>query len=336
MAKELSLPHNEEEIKKILLENQKLKEKFLILEKAKQEWEITVDASPDVICLLKNDGCIVRGNLSVEKLGIKVTELTSFNIFDLLFFKIFNKDQAKLEDFKEKWQQVLQGDKVEIQVEDIANKTTLNIKLQPSWYERSLYHKKKLGKKDHINFIVTIIENVTKEVHSKQHIFELYKHLGSINRRLAVLSSLSKENYSASKDSVLRKVIKTINNVTEADICLIYDYIEEKKEFQLVIYNETSNNQKRKLIKEIAETDFPFKKELLIDKKRIQGNKACLDFNKLGFGVEVNYFVILPIIDKGKTKGVIFLLFQIKKRVDTQELDFYDLLITQLAKMYKK
>lgn len=45
-------------------------ERFAVIEKAKQEWECTVDALPSVVCLVDSGGIVQRANRTVEKWGL--------------------------------------------------------------------------------------------------------------------------------------------------------------------------------------------------------------------------------------------------------------------------
>lgn len=58
---------------------------FEQVERAKQEWEATVDALPELICLVDNQGCVLRANRTIEawELG-DVKAIQGFNLHTLL------------------------------------------------------------------------------------------------------------------------------------------------------------------------------------------------------------------------------------------------------------
>ena len=55
------------------------------IERAKQEWEATVDALPDLVCLLDPSGLIIRANRTVESWNLgDVKHVAGLRLHDLL------------------------------------------------------------------------------------------------------------------------------------------------------------------------------------------------------------------------------------------------------------
>ncbi|MEJ2748474.1 MAG: ATP-binding protein [Anaerolineae bacterium] len=62
-----------------------LKETFSKVERAKREWESTVDALPELICIIDEHGRIIRANRTVEKWGLgNVKAIIKTNYHDLI------------------------------------------------------------------------------------------------------------------------------------------------------------------------------------------------------------------------------------------------------------
>src|SRR5512136_2665138 len=58
---------------------------FEKVERAKQEWETTVDSLPEIICLVDAEGRIVRANRTIEAWGLgRVTAVRGLDLHDLV------------------------------------------------------------------------------------------------------------------------------------------------------------------------------------------------------------------------------------------------------------
>ena len=55
------------------------------IERAKNEWERTVDALPELVCLVDQNGHIVRANRTVERWGLgEVGDVAGVHVHDLM------------------------------------------------------------------------------------------------------------------------------------------------------------------------------------------------------------------------------------------------------------
>ena len=94
-----------------------------LVERAKQEWEATLDSLSHLVCLLDNQGQIIRANRTIEQWGLaSVVEVGGQE-----FCKIFSIEAHWLEF----WPEVLQGRSVEFEVDHIVLKRSLNIQIRP-------------------------------------------------------------------------------------------------------------------------------------------------------------------------------------------------------------
>ncbi len=63
----------------------KFKESLELIERAKQEWESTVDSLSQLVCLIDYDGCVMRANRTVERWGLaQVVEVKGRTLHELL------------------------------------------------------------------------------------------------------------------------------------------------------------------------------------------------------------------------------------------------------------
>jgi PAS domain S-box-containing protein len=106
-----------------------LKEELAIIEQGKQEWEVTADSLPQLICLVDHEGQIIRANRTIETWGLAQVDRVKERTIKSLFAPASGE---YLELF---WQQareaLTQGAPAEWEVEDEFLRRYLHIQVQP-------------------------------------------------------------------------------------------------------------------------------------------------------------------------------------------------------------
>ncbi|MCL4294912.1 MAG: HAMP domain-containing histidine kinase [Anaerolineae bacterium] len=102
------------------------------IERAKQEWEATVDALPQLVCLLNYQGHIIRANRAVEHWGLgQVSKVRGQTAHDLLA-PVYQEMANHLDDFLQSaWEGLAQGRASEREVEGCLPKRYWHVQLQP-------------------------------------------------------------------------------------------------------------------------------------------------------------------------------------------------------------
>jgi len=102
------------------------------IEQAKREWESVVDSLPQLICLIAQDGTVVRANRTVEWWGIgKVSEVRGVHLHDLLH-PACDDDDCYLEDFLQDLRpRVAAGTSLQCEAPDGRLKRYLRVQLRP-------------------------------------------------------------------------------------------------------------------------------------------------------------------------------------------------------------
>ena len=100
-----------------------VQQNLLEIEQAKQEWEATLDSFSELICLLDEQGRVVRANLTVERWDLaKVTEVKGRD-----FSKLLGMGQP----WSRAWSTVQQGQSFEFEYEDPILKRPLHVQVRP-------------------------------------------------------------------------------------------------------------------------------------------------------------------------------------------------------------
>jgi PAS domain S-box-containing protein len=111
---------------------QALKESLEQIERAKQEWEVTADSLPQLVCLLDHEGHVIRTNRTIERWGLAdVTNVKGKKVYELLHpgHPASTDDVEAL--LQQAWQGLTQGQSAEWEVEDKILKRHLHIQVQP-------------------------------------------------------------------------------------------------------------------------------------------------------------------------------------------------------------
>lgn len=102
------------------------------IERAKREWEVTVDVLPQLICLLDHEGCILRANRTVERWQLgEVVEVKGREIHEFLHAGCRDPACGLLSFLDQAWSKLVKGQPAECEVEDELLKRHLSLQIHP-------------------------------------------------------------------------------------------------------------------------------------------------------------------------------------------------------------
>jgi len=179
------------------------------------------------------------------------------------------------------------------------------------------------GQKAVLELFVDVSE--TKDIENK--LFESYKYLGVINRRISILSELSKQK--KDKKKIIEFILQSALKLSEAKITALYKFNFKENKLSLI----SNIGGRRNLYKEVfinSLNDNHLINDLLKNAKRIQGN--CFDFGESFFKDKCScQFVFVPLLIKKNVYAVILLCFFEERNLTSQELSFFDVFGLQAA-----
>ncbi|MEM7344250.1 MAG: ATP-binding protein, partial [Chloroflexota bacterium] len=143
------------------------------IERAKQQWEVTADSLPQLICLINHQGRIIRTNRTIERWNLgKVVTITGKRIDQLLPTDRTDSAQYFEAFLRDAWKGLTQGKSANIEVEDKRLKRHLHLYLQPT----SLQTGRKGKATD--SFAVLIIDDITDRKQSDRLKHEFLSNIG--------------------------------------------------------------------------------------------------------------------------------------------------------------
>lgn len=174
----------------------------------------------------------------------------------------------------------------------------------------------------------------SKKIIEKQ-LAEPYKHLGLINRKISLLLELGKYPKSKkNKQKIIDHILNLAMNISKAPTGYLYGS-KARGKFNLLSCKGVEEEQKEK-IKVITSHTIGLLKHLIKEKGLISGDIKRYEAELLALDKNLEYFVTLPLLQGSSLGGFIFLGFDKKKSVDTQDLEFLDVFATHASNALSK
>jgi signal transduction histidine kinase len=111
---------------------QAIKEDIAQIARAKQEWEMTADSLPQLICLLDNQKRVVRANRVVEEWGLtEVVKTKGQTVYELLYPGRAEAESYLKTFLEQAWDELLQERSAECEVKDEILNRHLHVQIHP-------------------------------------------------------------------------------------------------------------------------------------------------------------------------------------------------------------
>lgn len=162
----------------------------------------------------------------------------------------------------------------------------------------------------------------SKNIIEKQ-LAESYKHLGLINRKITLLLELG--NFPKSKkyrQQIIDHILNLAMSISNAPTGYLYGSMKKGK-FDLLSYKGIKKEQKEN-IKVITAHAVGLLKHLIKERGITRGDIRQYEADLLMLDNKLEYFVTLPLSKGTDLGGFIFLGFNKKKSLATQDLEFLD------------
>ncbi|MFA6161239.1 MAG: PAS domain S-box protein [Patescibacteria group bacterium] len=164
--------------------------------------------------------------------------------------------------------------------------------------------------------------DVTERRLMEERLFDSYKHLGVINRKVSILLDMNKMNGYKETNEITQYIVRSALKLSQAKTVSFYEYRRHDNSLNLLHSAGYSVSMKNK--SSIDATGCTPLTPLVKNKTRVQG--AFTADQMPGFyGMSAErYNLFLPLTSKSQLKGCIHFEFAKKKFITTQELDFYE------------
>lgn len=157
----------------------------------------------------------------------------------------------------------------------------------------------------------------------EKQLVDSYKHLGTINRKITLLLEL--EKFPKSKrnaQAVLDHILHLAMSISNAPMGYLYG-AKGRGKFSLLSSKGCEEAHKQK-ISVITSRTVGLLRHLLKEKSLISGDIRRYEGELLAIDNKLEYFVTLPLSKGSALGGFIFLAFNKKHNIGTQDLEFLD------------
>jgi PAS domain S-box-containing protein len=176
-----------------------------------------------------------------------------------------------------------------------------------------------------IAFVQAIVEDISFSRRSSAQLFESYRYLAVVNRKISVLLKLGMYGATGDETEVLEFLSDAARELAGGGKALFYKLDEEGK--TLTLLNKL--NTEKSYLNEITLDNEPEFKNLIESRNRIQLRKFQGAFNQFLIDFELKQILALPLINKNEVIGVLIIGFEFNRDLTTQELDFFDVFTLQ-------
>ncbi|MCS7061449.1 MAG: histidine kinase [Anaerolineae bacterium] len=153
------------------------------IDQAKLEWETTVDALPQIVCLMNKGGYILRANRAVERWGYgRVQEVIGRALHELMHPRCNDPDCALNVFWCKAWSAVMAGQPAEAEIDDVQSNRCLYMQVNP------LRHVRQTELNGLNSFAAVIVHDVTERKRVEQERERLLVEVRADREQLQALS----------------------------------------------------------------------------------------------------------------------------------------------------
>jgi PAS domain S-box-containing protein len=189
------------------------------------------------------------------------------------------------------------------------------------WTNRAIF-----DKKGQVMAYQTIGKDITEKKESQDKLIESYRYLGTINRQISILLGLNDVFEEKNKDKITNSILWSALEISSSRFAALYKCDKKNERFHLrsiVSKKKINEDQKSDIAVIFSKSDKFFK---FISNNGNKVFKCPRQFqlkNIEKIDDKIKCYSILPLIEKGETKGLLILGSSSKKELNDQEKNFY-------------
>lgn len=160
---------------------EKEREQARLIERAKREWEASVDALPQLICLLDRQQQVVRGNRTIERWDLgRVVEIKGKSVHTLLHGACADPHCYLVSFLNQVWTELPQAQSIEFEADDKQLKRYVHLQIQPILTPLSYDEVSSSSQ----SFAVLVLSDITRQKQAELALHEYAADLKAHNEEL--------------------------------------------------------------------------------------------------------------------------------------------------------
>ncbi|OGP92371.1 MAG: hypothetical protein A2156_14940 [Deltaproteobacteria bacterium RBG_16_48_10] len=173
--------HLKHEIQDRVHAEEGLRESLRLIGRAKREWESTVDSLPQLICLMDNQGTILRVNRAVERWNLEqVVNVKGRKIHELVHHRCIDPGCYLRDFWLQAWGELACGRSAELEVEDKIMERYLHIQVQP------ISTRTRREGEETASYAVVVLDDITERKRAEREIAALEEQLRQSQKMEAI------------------------------------------------------------------------------------------------------------------------------------------------------
>ncbi len=173
-----------------------------------------------------------------------------------------------------------------------------------------------------------LVQDISERRKVTDQLFEFYKYLGIINRKLAILLDFGKEQSNKTQNEALDFLLNSAKEISNAKIVMFYRYNQSFDKIKLLSSIGLPNSEQYG--SEIAVDKCDFIAKIISEQSRAQTHQNCTcPLDQISQEIELKSLLGIPLVYSNKIYGILVFGFDNQKELTTQELDFYEVFALQ-------
>jgi signal transduction histidine kinase len=172
------------------------------IRQAKLEWEATVDALPQVVCLLDTEGLIVRANRAVERWGIgPVQQVKGRPLHDLIHPQCADPAACEFNAlWRHGWEAMIAGQPAEFEACDETAQRHLLVQIHP------LQPGRREERRGTASFAAALVHDITERKRAEENLARLFDEVRAGREQLQTLSRKLMEVQEVERRAIAREL----------------------------------------------------------------------------------------------------------------------------------
>lgn len=188
-----------------------------------------------------------------------------------------------------------------------------------------------LDAKNELIGVLGIDADISKLRDAEEKLIDLYKHLGSLNRKISILLAMKKKPKMHDQEEITKVLMQSAMSLSQAKSVALFQY--KNQTLRLITTSGLPTSQNRLECQKKTELNYLTP---LTDKKiRLQKIFKEKELKHSFMDTGLPYLLGIPLLHEETLIGALFFGFDQQKHLSTQELDFYDAFASEASQALK-